>query len=336
MSAGVVQSMIAAVERSGVPRHRYLQAAQLESGVFADAELRVGRDQVFQLTEVALDVTADPAFGLHWAEWLSSSFSLMSQLLVHAPNLREAFETFFEYGALVNDDLELEFAERDGVAVLRCNGPNGNSLRYQRTVSEMVTHGMVHLVTQFNPGARMERVNFAYPAPEYRCEYARVFRSRERFDQPFTGVVFDGRLLDSLSPYQDAEMGLSLRTVASRRIARLKLATPYVRKVTEFLIQDPAPHRVPMGTVARAMSLSERSLHRRLADAGSSYSEIANTAAATVAKRLLVEQRFTIKQAAHYMKFADVSAFHRAFKRWMGATPSGFLRPSVSAARSEL
>lgn len=129
-------------------------------------------------------------------------------------------------------------------------------------------------------------------------------------------------------PTQDSELSVNLRTVAERRIARLNQLSQYSRRVTEFLVREPAPHRVPMGVVARALALSERSLHRRLADSGTSYSAIASEVAATIAKRLLVEQNLTIKQAAHQMGFSNASAFHRAFKRWTGRTPQSYRRPT--------
>ena len=325
MSMQVVQGIVAAVERSGVPRRNYLRAAELEEFSLEDPEQRLDREHVFRLTELAQDVTADPAFGLHWCEGLSQhSFALLSNLLAHAPNLRSAFETLFRFGELLNDDMQIELVERDGAATLRCDGPTGHSLRYERIAAEMVTLGMYMLIRQFDPDATVERVSFAYAAPDYRREYTRVFTSAERFCQPFTGLVFDAALLDTPSPYRDENLLLSLRSVAEQRIARLQRTAPYWKQVSEFLQQQPAPHRVPMADVARALSLSERSLQRRLSDSGQSYTAIANAAAAATARRLLEQQLLSIKQTAHEMGFSESSSFHRAFKRWTGKTPSVF------------
>lgn len=325
MSMQIVQGIVAAVERTGVPRRRYLRAAELEGVSLDHPEQRLDREDVFRLTELALDVTADPAFGLHWCEGLSQhSFALLSNLLAHAPNLRSAFETLFRFGELLNDDMQLELVERDGAAILRCDGPIGNSLRYERIAAEMVTLGMYRLIRQFEPNATVERVSFAYAAPDYRREYARVFMSAARFSQPFTGLVFDAALLDAQSPYKDENLLLNLRLVAEQRIARLRRTAPYWQQVSEFLRQQPAPHRVTMADVAQALSLSERSLQRRLTASGRSYSAIAKAAAAATATRLLEQHLLSIKQTAHEMGFSDPSSFHRAFKRWTGKTPSAF------------
>jgi AraC-like DNA-binding protein len=329
MSMQIVQGIVAAVERTGVPRHRYLRAAELDELSLENPEQRLDREDVFWLTELALDVTDDPAFGLHWSEGLSQhSFALLSNLLAHASTLRTAFQTLFRFGDLLNDDMQLELVERDGAATLRCDGPWGNSRRYERTVAEMVTVGMYNLIHQFDPDATVDRVSFAYAAPDYHGEYTRIFEGAEHFRQPFTGLVFDAAVLDARSLCKDEELLLNLRSVAELRIERLRRTAPYSRQVSEFLLKHPAPHRVTIADVARAMSLSERSLQRRLAAAGQSYSTIASAAAAATATRFLEQQQLSIKQTAHEMGFSDPSSFHRAFKRWTGKTPGkSRLRP---------
>jgi AraC-like DNA-binding protein len=327
MSIQVVQGIVTAVERMGVPRRRYLRAAELEEASLRNPEQRLDRESVFRLTELALDVTEDPAFGLHWCEGLSQhSFALLSNLLAHASDLRSAFETLFRFGKLLNDDMQMELSERDGAATLRCDGPIGHSLRYERIAAEMVTLGIYMLIRQFDPDATVESVSFAYAAPEYRSEYTRVFTAAERFRQPFTGLVFDAALLDAQSPFKDEHLVLNLRSVAEQRIARMQRVAPYWKQVSEFLRQQSAPHRVTMADVAQALSVSERSLQRHLAASGHSYSSIANAAAAVTATYLIEQQMLSIKQTAHEMGFSDPSSFHRAFKRWTGKTP-GVLRP---------
>lgn len=79
-----------------------------------------------------------------------------------------------------------------------------------------------------------------------------------------------------------------------------------------------------MKAVARALGLSVRSLRRRLAAEGASYGEVANAALATVAKHLLREKQHSIQETAFELGFSDASAFHRAFKRWTGTTPSAY------------
>ena len=328
VSSRVVGELVKAVERSGVPRGAFLRAAGIEAAWLETDAVRLRRADVLGLCQVALEQTRDPALGLHWGEWLTtSSFNLMSHLLAHAANLRQALETLRRFGQLVSDQVGFELAEQGDTAELRSVDGSEQPLPVRRLTSEMLALGLLRLVQQFcGRDAKVASVCFRYPAPKYRAEYARVFEGAERFDQPFTGLVFERSLLHARSPQKDEDLYATLSDLAERRLLRLQTA-PYSARVMQHLLQQPAPHRVAMQQVARALGLSVRSLHRRLAEEGQAYAALAHEAAARLAKRWLLDQRHSIQETAHRMGFSNVSSFHRAFRRWTGTTPGALLGP---------
>lgn len=324
VSSLVAKRLVAAVERAGVSRERFFKAARLDQS-WIESERRVPIEEVFAWCETALDLTKDPALGLHWGEWMTvNTFNLVPQLLAHARTLREAFETLFQFGGLLTDRLNMRLVERDDVAELQLEAFGSASLRMRRFVAEMAMLGMHHMLRDFSPNAPIHNVDFAYPAPDYRSEYTRVFESAERFGRACTGIAFDRELLNASSSHQDADIQTSLRALAERRLSIIQRRAPYSLRVRELLLQERAPHRVAMLSVAQALDVSLRSLHRRLVDEGQSYTAIANEASASVAKRLLADERRTIQEAAFAMGFCDATSFHRAFKRWTGTTPTKF------------
>jgi AraC-like DNA-binding protein len=325
VSVRVVQALVEAVEKAGVSRQRFLKAAQLEAATLEQADARLPRSRVWQSCETALDLTGDPAFGLHWAERLTpSSFNLVSLLVTHANTIRQAFETLFQYGRLLTDQLGLEVRERERTVEVRYARSRGASLRIQRLEAELSTLGLYRMLRALNADARPERVTFEYSAPLQRAEYTRLFDGAERFDQPFTGIVFDRTLMNSSSPRKDEDLHTELRALAERRIVQLVHQEPYAQRVREILIKRAAPHEADMNTVARVLGFSTRSLRRHLAAENTSYSAIANDTFATLAKRLLRDERRTLQETAYQMGFANLSSFHRAFKRWTGTTPRSF------------
>jgi len=88
-----------------------------------------------------------------------------------------------------------------------------------------------------------------------------------------------------------------------------------------------------MASVARALGLSARTLRRRLDEEGTSFRKVLDGALGTLAKRLVAGGDQPIEAAAYAMGFAHPSAFHRAFKRWTGATP-GASRPPPARRKS--
>lgn len=327
VSSRVVNELVRAVERAGVAREQFLRAAKIEPAWLETDDVRLRRVEVLGLCQVALDLTRDPAFGLHWGEWLSaSSFNLMSHLLVHAPNLRHALETLHRFGQLLTDQVGFELVESGHTAELRRIDSTDQPLAIRRLTAEMLVLGFLRLIQQFGgPGEHVTSVSFQYPAPDYRPEYTRLFEGAERFDQPFTGLAFARKLLEARSPQQDEDLYATLSDLAERRLLRLHDRAPFSVRVSRLLVQQRSPHRVPMHEVARALELSVRSLHRRLSEERQSYLALANEASAQVAKRLLLDEKHTIQETAHAMGFANASSFHRAFRRWTGTTPRAFL-----------
>lgn len=72
------------------------------------------------------------------------------------------------------------------------------------------------------------------------------------------------------------------------------------------------------GEAARMLALSERTLHRRLAEEGTRFSAMIDEARYSRARELLTEGHLAIEQIAVAVGFAEPSSFSRAFKRWSG------------------
>ena len=77
-------------------------------------------------------------------------------------------------------------------------------------------------------------------------------------------------------------------------------------------------------TVADHLRMSARTLSRRLADEGTSHKAILDELRADLARRYLEDAELAISEVAFLLGFSEPSAFHRAFKRWTGQTPSQF------------
>lgn len=325
VSVQLVHALADAVERAGVPRNEFLHAA-LSIGVPLErGDARVPRSQIGQLCERALDLTGDPALGLHWGlADNSQSFAPVSYLIAHSATLRRGLEALSRFEALLTEGPIHELQEEGDRAILRCRPWARKPAHLLNLTSEMIVGGHFRLIRYFDAKARVEQVNFEYPAPAHRDEYTKVFGDSVSFDQAFSGLVFDRKLLDAPSPHRDLELRDALRVVTERRVLSQAERAPYALKVRACLLQYRRPHQTTMAAVARSLGVSVRSLQRRLAAEGRSYPALQNDAMAVVLKRLLREERLSIKQTAYELGFSSTSPFHRAFKRWTGTTPRAF------------
>jgi AraC-like DNA-binding protein len=279
---------------------------------------------VERLCELAVELTGDPALALHWAVGLTErTFAPVSQVLGYAGSLRKSFALLSEYERLFCDRAFFELSEDDQLATLRLfPGWTFSSPRMVRFAAEMAVGGFLVVIRLFSPRAGSARVCFDYPAPSYCDEYTRAFGDvAVRFDQSFTGVVFDREVLDLASPHSDADIHHAMRTVAERRLLRVAQNASFALRVRDVLGQR-APQRSNMASVARTLGLSVRTLRRQLSAEGTSYREIEYAVLASMARHFLCDKQLSIQETAYTMGFSDAATFHRALKQWTGLTPT--------------
>ena len=91
---------------------------------------------------------------------------------------------------------------------------------------------------------------------------------------------------------------------------------------TRKYIIDLLPSGVPrQSLIARELNLSLRSLQRKLAQSGTSFSEVLNQVRNEMACHYLKSPRHQVITIAYLLGFSDPSNFSRAFKRWNGESP---------------
>jgi len=86
-------------------------------------------------------------------------------------------------------------------------------------------------------------------------------------------------------------------------------------------------------TVARLFSMHRRTLHRHLRTEGLAFRQVANEIRFEIACELLNNTDMALSQIATVLRYSELSAFSRAFRRWSGQSPSTW-RASHPGGRS--
>lgn len=334
ISALFVHALVEALDRSGVPRERFLQAAAIDLAKLESTDARLGVAAFDGLLDLALSLSGDDAFGLRMGEMVNpGNYNLTPHLVAHASTLRDAIDLQQRFYRLLADRPIWRFVEGERTASLIFDaGPGASPARRFRC--ELTMTGLHKLLKYVAPHARPRLVGFDYPAPRYATEYTRIFEGTERFAQAHTSIVFDRALLDAAQKNRDPDLRAAIVSGAERRVSERANDTRYADRVRRHLLDAAAPDRRDMASVARALGLSARTLRRRLDEEETSFREVLDGALGTLAKRLVASGDKPIEAAAYAMGFAHPSAFHRAFKRWTGATPGASRPPPARKKRA--
>jgi AraC-like DNA-binding protein len=325
VSMMAVAGLVGALERAGVERASFLGAAGLSGLQLDDVHGRISAADYSRLVRAALERTGDAALGLHMGERAGmGSFDVLGHLGEHSRCLRDALELSARYASIVTTGPRLELHERGELATLLLTLPREDT-PIVRWTAEFSSVGLLRMVRRFvGDDAQARRVAFAYPKPPHHAEYRRLFAGRERFSQAFTGVQLERAWLDRTQPGGSAELQALLQARADVLLARVEHAGPAADRVKRWLAAQSPRTRPTMDATARGLGMSARSLRRRLRDERAAFGELVDGALAHHAKRLLIDPRHSIQEAAYAMGFCTPSAFSRAFKRWTGMAPSQF------------
>ena len=326
-SAHLVIALAEAVERAGVSRKEYLERGTVPEERLADQMARFDFTDFGRLQMLALDLSGDPALGLHLAEHASeAAFDLVGHLTSQAATFREALRVVSQYGAIVLSDFVLELSERVDVATLRYDFRRSSPLA-DRMHAEFAMAGFLRLLRRFaSPDALPHAVYFEHAAPAHRDEYARVFLGKEHFGRPFTAIVFPRAWLDQRKLHQNERLAALLREEARRTLDAMGRSESHTDRITRLLHARPAFRTPSMHDAARHLGISVRSLRRRLSEEGVSYRGLVASVLANAAKEVLQDGQASVDDAARATGYSETTAFHRAFKRWTGVTPKEFRR----------
>lgn len=173
----------------------------------------------------------------------------------------------------------------------------------------------------------LERVTLTTPPPPNWSNLRRYFSCHVEFDADQTQWTFLPGAADLPLPLADSELlalyssrcDSTLRRAQADSTIKARLAGLLSRKNGQFL---------SAGEAARQFALSERTLHRRLADDGTRFSTMVDEARFGRAKELLMDRRMTVEGIAFAVGFSEPSSFSRAFKRWSGIGAREYRRQS--------
>lgn len=88
-------------------------------------------------------------------------------------------------------------------------------------------------------------------------------------------------------------------------------------------------------TVAHLFSMHRRTMSRHLRTEGLAFRHIANEIRFEIARELLDNTDMALSQIAAVLRYSELSAFTRAFRRWSGQTPSTWRTSHRHSRRSQ-
>lgn len=230
---------------------------------------------VAQLLEISAAASDQEDFGLRLVEYRRlANLGPLTLVIREEPDVRSIMSMLIRYEHSYNQALRIRLSEAGSLATIRLDLEVGDPVG-TRQATELVV-GVLHKGGSELIGAGWQPfcVCFPHPAPADIGTHLQIFGPAIEFEREFAGIVLRASDLDAPNEIADS----LLRPYARQFLESIKppddvTTVSRVRERIEALL--PSGH-CSVVRVARSLGVDRRTIHRRLADSGETFSALLN------------------------------------------------------------
>ena len=307
--------------RWGVQAETLLAPHGLTVEALEQPDTRVELPVLVELTERARSLTGEPGLGVYLGlHKRLSAYGFVGFATMSASTLGEALEQAIEFGPAISTSARLSLTVEHGVAALALHeDADIGTIRDVALLSFFV--GMRQMTRDLTGRDARSSVELAIAEPDYFARFSEVLPD-VRFDQPLSRMLFNAGALSLPLPRPDRAALNLARQQCQAQLLRLGFDGSLPARVRRAMVEG---DRFPtVDEVAARLRLSTRTLKRRLAEQGTTFSALLQQERQQRALHLLRASRLTMDEIADRLGYATASNFARSFRRWTGTTPAAY------------
>lgn len=314
----------------GASAEELLRRSGLRRADFDDPDARLPVESYYALVEAATELTGDPLFGVRYVERVApEAIGAVGFLAVSSDTLGESIERIIRYHRVLTEGERFALERRDGLAVFTLTSA-GPPRPAHGQIAEMYAYDCIVLGARLT-GAPIEPrwIEFRHAPHASPDAYREIFGAAPRFGAAANRWAIPLEAL--LRPMPRAQPAFARRMEAE--LDTLLRVLPTGASVAERLrprIAARLPEGEPaLAALAREARMSARTLQRRLRGEGIALRALVDDVRRAQALEWL-GRGASIGEVSFLVGYSEPRAFHRAFRRWTGATPEAWRRAQAA------
>lgn len=291
-----------------------------------------------RLWEKCASLSGDPCFGLSFGRQvpaLASGHPFLA-MICNCESLEHAIRLIAQYHDTVHSNINMVVREPspDLLRLIVKSNPDGDaSHRYINNVHQVtgLFAMLAELVYQYSsesgnpqsvtiPGNGLCRKIEAAASVAFSCP---ILISRNTWS-----ITFERDILSTPLPIADALFLKAVRAYLDSVLLKLSHHDLWSRRVAEVLFATEPPLNTSIESTAFKLDVSPRTLQNHLKRERTTYRQIEEDFKRNSATFYLDSTHFSIGTVADKLGYADQSGFTKAFKTWLGVSPSEYRRGS--------
>ncbi len=273
-----------------------------------------------RLLEISAAATGREDFGLRLAGYRQlANLGAITLAVREEPDLRSVLEMLIRYEHTYNQAIRIRLSEAGGLATIRVDLEPGEPVGI-RQATDLAVGGFHRCQRELHgTGWQPLSVCFPYQAPPDISTYLRIFGPTVQFQRAFAGFVL--RAGDLAAPNKMSDP--LLRQYAHQFLDSIAPpnAVTMLARVRELIEHLLPTGRCSIVQVARSLGVDRRTVHRRLAESGETFSSLVTAVRVELAGRLVPNPRRSLSEITVQLGFSEPSAFSRWFRGQFGCSP---------------
>jgi AraC-like DNA-binding protein len=328
----VIQPFARYLARIGQDLDVWLGQHGLTLAALEERDRRVPHAQAMALLHDAMALSGEVAIGILAARCDEpGDFDVMEYAAANCASVGEALQLAARFIALMHDGISMELAVVPPLAALRVRTLGGlvpNPAAIEFLFASLLAYGS----RSVGHPTRPLRVEFTHAGPADTRIYEQTFRE-VRFGCEADVMWLTTAALELPHCAPDRSLLQILTSHADGLLRQLSRPPGFAGRVREVIGETLLSGHSGAEQVARRLAVSLRTLHRRLAEEGTSHGELVDLVRREQAMLHLAGDRFSIGEIAFLLGFAHPNGFHKAFKRWTRMTPAQYRDQALAQRR---
>jgi AraC-like DNA-binding protein len=322
-TGGIARLAHAQARDAGANVEILLKRAGLTARQIADGRIRVPVESQIKFLNVVAEALKDDFLGIRLAQKVDlRELGLVYYVLASSQTLTDAFQRVARYSGINNEGVRVAFRRhRRASLAFRYSGVSRLSDRHQ---IEFFVTLLVRICRQL-AGRRLlpDGIRLMHRRAELPADLKSFFGCAVTFGHDVDEIIYAKNAGDAVIISADPFLNSLLTRYCDEAVSHRRSKSSDWRFNVENAMAELLPHgqaRAP--EVCRRLGVSRRTLARRLASEGLTFSGVLEALRQDLARRYLREAELPISEVAWLLGFRQTSSFNHAFKRWTGKAPS--------------
>jgi AraC-like DNA-binding protein len=312
----------ARAKTGGIDTQALLRKANLALQQIDNTSLRLRASDQIKFLYLVAKALRDDLFGFHLAQSPDlREFGFLYYVAASSETLGHALQKLARYTTIANEGVSLTYFDGKNVGVTFHYV--GVSRLLDRHQIEFFMTWLVRLCRQLT-GVRLvpARVRLAHRRGAQYPELYKFFGDDVKFTAAVDEVAFAPAIQNAPVVSADNYLNKLLIAYCEEALARRPTQRHSLRSRVENAVVPLLPHgEAKLSAIASRLGLSQRTLARRLATEGLTFSDVLERLKVDLARRYLADNDLSISQVAWLLGYLEASSLTHAFKRWTGMTP---------------